>query len=92
MGVPTVSLVGASSLSRSGLSVLTHAGFESYVASGGKGYVERALKLASNPTKLSAIRRGMREHLKTTALFDGPAFACNFTAGCREMIEIVANR
>jgi predicted O-linked N-acetylglucosamine transferase (SPINDLY family) len=92
MGVPTVSLVGESSLSRYGLSVLTHAGFESCVATDGKGYVERALKLASNPTELSAIRQGMREHLKTTALLDGPAFAHNFAAGCREMVEIITNQ
>lgn len=92
MGVPTVSVVGDRSLARYGLTVLSHAGLRDCVATDGAGYVDRAVALAGDPAALADMRRGMRERLLASPLLDGPAYARNFAAACRRMLEIVAER
>ena len=85
MGVPTVSLIGDTSLSRYGLSVLTHAGRPEWVAADEDAYVEIALGLIADPAALADQRKDMRAALKSTPLFDGPAFAAAFTDAIEKM-------
>jgi len=89
MGVPAVTLVGDRSLARHGLTVLTHAGLAECVATDEAGFIERARNLVADPNALTARRRDIRRDLAKSALLDGPAFAANFAAACREMVRRV---
>ncbi len=85
MGVPTVTLAGGQSLSRYGLTVMTHAGFPDLAAADGSGYVAQALALARDPQPLAAIRGVMRRRLRQSRLLDGKAFAADFADACAAM-------
>ncbi|OFX08706.1 MAG: hypothetical protein A2516_04400 [Alphaproteobacteria bacterium RIFOXYD12_FULL_60_8] len=74
MGLPVVSLAGDSHLSRVGVSLLTHAGFPEWIAKTPESYVEVALDLAQDRTRLAGLRGGqMRARLTASALSDAMA-------------------
>ena len=70
MGVPVVSLAGSSLVHRIGLTFLTRAGFPECVACSEDVYVEVAAALAADIEGLAKLRRGMRDHLRQSILFD----------------------
>lgn len=74
MGVPVVTLVGETHVARSGLSLLTAAGFPELIAYTEEQYVEIAVKLASNVENLRQLRQNMREKLKNSPLMDHVGF------------------
>jgi len=74
MGVPVVTLAGASFSSRAGLSILTAAGLEDLVATTPGGYVQVAAALASDVGRLSRLRQGMRDRLAASPLMDEPRY------------------
>ena len=75
MGVPVVTLAGATHASRVGASLLTAAGLGGWVAESRERFVEIAAGAAADRTALKALRRGMRERLLASPLFDGAGFA-----------------
>ncbi|MBI5430527.1 MAG: tetratricopeptide repeat protein [Nitrosomonadales bacterium] len=77
MGVPTLTLAGDTLLSRQGASLLTAAGLEDWIATSGADYVARALALAGDLPRLSALRAGLRAQVRTSPLFDERRFAHN---------------
>jgi len=81
MGVPVVSLEGATAVSRAGKSILTNVGLQDLVAKSPDQYVEIALKLAADLPRLEDLRKSLRQRLKDSPLMDGPQFA-------RDMEEI----
>jgi predicted O-linked N-acetylglucosamine transferase (SPINDLY family) len=70
MGVPVVSLSGPSLVHRIGLTHLSRAGLADLVATGVEAYVERAVALATDLDALATLRRGMRDRLQRSVLFD----------------------
>jgi protein O-GlcNAc transferase len=75
MGVPVVSLAGATHVARVGASILTHAGLAELVAESPEQYVEIALALARDRERLAGLRAGLRERLRASALLDAAGFA-----------------
>lgn len=78
MGVPTVSLVGTTLLSRQGASLLGAAGLADWACDSGEAYVERAVAAASDLEALAGLRARMREQVARSPLFDAPRFARDF--------------
>jgi len=72
MGVPVVTLAGATHASRVGVSLLENAGLGDWVAASLEEYVELAAAKASRPDLLESLRAGLRNRLANSALTDGP--------------------
>jgi predicted O-linked N-acetylglucosamine transferase (SPINDLY family) len=66
MGVPLVSLAGTTYHARQGLMLLTNVGLPELVAKTPDEYVSIAASLAKDPTRLAALRAGLRERLRSS--------------------------
>ena len=80
MGVPVVTLPGALSITRGGLSVLSNIGLSELAAKDIDDYVNIAAGLAADLPRLRALRAGMRERMLASPLMDAPRFARAFEA------------
>jgi protein O-GlcNAc transferase len=85
MGLPVVTLRGATFLSRASLSVLSAGGCAEYAAHDAAGYVEVCRRLAADLPALAAIRAGLRARLAASPLLDASAFARDIEAAYRDM-------
>lgn len=74
MGVPVVSLTGATFAGRAGLSLLTAAGCGDWVAADEAQYADIAARLAGDLAALAAIRRGLRSRMRVSPVGDAPGF------------------
>jgi len=87
MGVPVVSLVGETPVSRAGVSQLTNLGLPELAAHSEEDYVRIAVELAGNLARLSELRSTLRSRMKASVLMDAPRFARNIEAAYRSMWE-----
>jgi predicted O-linked N-acetylglucosamine transferase (SPINDLY family) len=78
MGVPVVTLSGATHVSRMGASILKSAGLDQWVAASPAGFVARAVALAADPAGLAEFRSRARSQLAGTALYDGERIGREF--------------
>ena len=91
MGVPVISLIGHTHVSRVGLSLLTAVGFESLTAATPDRYIQLAQELASDLVKLGDLRRQIRPRLLASPLCSAErlvtdiqlAFRHSFATWCR---------
>ncbi|GMV26406.1 MAG: hypothetical protein AMXMBFR58_24370 [Phycisphaerae bacterium] len=99
MGVPVVTLAGASHASRVGVSLLTNVGLEECITRSPEAFVDAAAVIAADHKQRGVLRsagdQGLRRRMMTSALCDGPGFAKRFeaclrttwTAWCRDHRE-----
>lgn len=85
MGVPVVTLSGATFISRQSASLLAACGMSEFVASTSEEFVSIATGLARNMTSLSHIRSAMRGRLASSPLLDGRLFTGNLESAYREI-------
>ena len=85
MGVPVVTLAGRTHVSRVSTSLLTHLGSTEWIASTPAEYVAIGLRLASDPSRLAAIRQALRERMRQSPLCDAPRFTRNLEAAFRDV-------
>jgi len=85
MGVPVVTLVGKTVVGRAGLSQLTNLGLQELIAKTPEEYVRIVAELAGDLQRLSKVREGLRERMRTSPLMDAKRFAGNIEAAYREM-------
>jgi predicted O-linked N-acetylglucosamine transferase (SPINDLY family) len=85
MGVPVVSLAGSTCCSRQGVSLLSNLGMADWIAATEEEYVTIAARWAWDLDGLQAIRSGLRERLRLSAICDAPRFARNLEAAYRWM-------
>jgi predicted O-linked N-acetylglucosamine transferase (SPINDLY family) len=84
MGVPVLTLAGANTVSRVGVSALTSVGLDSFIASSEDAYRQRAIEATRDLPALNAIRRSLRERM--AASNRGPAaITRHLEAAYREM-------
>jgi protein O-GlcNAc transferase len=74
MGVPVVSLSGATHASRMGRSILSAVGLPELVGETPEQFVATAVALVRDRSKLAALRAGLRERMRASPLMDGRAF------------------
>jgi len=85
MGVPTISLVGPSPFTRSGLSILSNAGLSELAVDSQEAYFQAAVALVGDLPRLAHLRRTMRDRLRESPLMDGPGFARGMEAAYRSI-------
>ncbi len=85
MGVPVVTLSGRTAVSRSGVSLLTHAGLPELITASPDEYVKTAVDLAMNPERLHEIRSGLRPQLKGSVLMDRDRYARSVEGAYRNL-------
>ena len=85
MGVPVVTLTGDRHASRVTTSQLHSLDLGMLAAPDSDQYIEIAVRLASDTTKLNSIRRSLRERLQTSALVDYQGFTQQLEAKYRDI-------
>jgi protein O-GlcNAc transferase len=78
VGVPVVSLYGRNGVSRSGLSLLGTLGLSELAAASPERYVEIAVALGSDLSRLERVRASLRTRFEQSSLRDEKRFAANF--------------
>ena len=68
MGTPTLTLAGSTPASRTGASILSHAGLEAFIAHDAEEFVRKGIAWAGDLAALSDIRTGMRERFMLSAM------------------------
>ncbi len=92
MGVPTLTIAGASYVSRQGASILTHIGLSEFIADSPSNLIELAKVWSSNREWLAEIRAGLRSQMAKSAVADGPGYVRRLEAGLRQVWkERIAN-
>jgi predicted O-linked N-acetylglucosamine transferase (SPINDLY family) len=92
MGVPTVTLLGQTMLSRQGGSLLTCVGLQDWVAESKQGYVDIAIRMAGDLSALQTLRAQLRPRAQATSLFDGALFAAQLTATLQQVWQALSTR
>jgi predicted O-linked N-acetylglucosamine transferase (SPINDLY family) len=87
MGVPVVTLVGVTHVSRMGLSILETLGLTELIAYTNEEYVNIALKLANDREQLQHLRATMRARMQSSALMDATSFTRHLETVYRGMWE-----
>jgi protein O-GlcNAc transferase len=85
MGVPYITLAGRPSVGRLGGSILHGAGHPEWIAHSEDEYIARAVELASDVARLSAIRAALRGQMRASPLMDEAGFARKVEAAYRSM-------
>ena len=85
MGVPVVSLAGATAVSRGGLSILSNVGLPELVAKTPEQYVHVALESATDRARLEHLRTSLRSMMRASPLMNAPQFARDVEAAYRMM-------
>lgn len=84
MGVPVVTLRGASHAGRMVSSVLTQLGLTEWIAETPEQYVALAKRMAEDLAVLATLRRTLRERMVASLLCDGPRLAREVEAAYRD--------
>jgi FkbM family methyltransferase len=74
MGVPVIVLEGDVHMSRVGVSILTNAGMEEFIADTPEDYVKKAVDLANDPERLLQLRDKQRNIMANSPLMDAQVF------------------
>jgi len=85
MGVPTVTLAGATVVGRAGVCQAMNLGLPELVATTHEGYVRAASSLANDLEHLSGLRQTLRARLLQSPLMDGARFARNLESVYRDV-------
>jgi protein O-GlcNAc transferase len=75
MGVPVLTLAGASFVARQGLGLLHNAGLPDWVAQNEDDYVAKAVAHVADLPALATLRAGLRKQVVASPVFDAKAFA-----------------
>jgi predicted O-linked N-acetylglucosamine transferase (SPINDLY family) len=84
MGVPVVTLVGATVVGRAGLCLARNLDLEDWVARDSDEFVRIATRVSSDPARLRELRKGLRQRMKDSPLMDAPRFARDLEGLYRE--------
>jgi protein O-GlcNAc transferase len=85
MGVPTLTLTGASSISRSTASLLHTLGLPDWIARTPAEFVELAARHAGDLPRLADLRARLRTRLESSPLMDAARFTRNLETAYRDM-------
>jgi protein O-GlcNAc transferase len=88
MGVPVVTLVGKTAVSRAGWCQLSNLGLCELAATTAEQFVRIAVDLSEDLPRLSALRGTLRQRMEHSPLMDGPRFARNIEAAYRQMWRV----
>lgn len=84
MGVPVLTLEGATFMGRLTAALMGRLELSEWAAADGREYTQRAIRLAADLDGLAALRGGLRERARRT-IFDGEAFTRSLEAACQDV-------
>jgi protein O-GlcNAc transferase len=87
MGVPTVSLRGATAVGRAGVSILSNAELKDWIAQSPEEYVKVAIQMAADINGLRELRSRLRDQMEKSPLMDAKRFASDMEHAIRVMWE-----
>jgi predicted O-linked N-acetylglucosamine transferase (SPINDLY family) len=85
MGVPVITLVGATSMARASFSLLSNAGLSEFATDSEENYLRKAIELAHDRPRLAEWRKTLRPRMHSSLLMDVPRFARNIENAYREI-------
>jgi len=85
MAAPVVTLAGEYFTARMGVTILNNVGLPELVARDEAAYVDLAVALANDPSRLREIRGGLRQKMSASRMMDFAAFARDIEAAYRGM-------
>ncbi len=85
MGLPLITLAGATAGGRGGVSLLANLGLENLIATNERDYIEKAAALANDLPRLANLRATLRDLMSKSPLVDAPRFARNIEVAYRQM-------
>lgn len=85
MGVPVITLPGETFAGRTSLSHISNAGLGDLVAHCRAEYADLAVQLSADTTRLSHIRRSLRDDLSKSPVCDGQQFGQDLSAALRSV-------
>jgi predicted O-linked N-acetylglucosamine transferase (SPINDLY family) len=85
MGVPVITLAGRTAAGRGGVSILSNLNLTELIAQTPEQYVAMAVAWGKDPERLSRLRAGLRQRMKSSPLMDGPRYARDVEAAFRGM-------
>lgn len=77
MGVPVLTLAGASMVERQSAAVLAGAGLEAAIATTREQFIQNAVKIARNGPRSREDRLALRQHLAQSTLLDSADLVCH---------------
>lgn len=92
MGVPVLSLRGATLASRAGASLLLPLGLSDWVVDRREDYLRYACAIAADPTRLDTLRAALRDRLAASPHGDAAGFAQAFLAACQTLVPAFGSR
>lgn len=84
MGVPTLTLAGATAAGRTGTAILSHAGLQSFVAHSPEAFVQQGAALAGDVEALQRIRAGLRHTFEQSAMGQPAVIAAGLYLALRQ--------
>ncbi len=87
MGVPTVTLRGATAVGRAGASILSNAGLQDWIAQTPEEYATIASRMAADVDGLRQLRSTLRGKMEKSPLMDARRFASDMESTFRQMWE-----
>jgi predicted O-linked N-acetylglucosamine transferase (SPINDLY family) len=85
MSVPVVTLAGEYFTARMGVTILNNVGLPELVAGDEAAYIELAVALAGDASRLRAMRGDLRRRMRASRMMDFAAFARDMEAAYRAM-------
>jgi len=87
MGAPVITLTGGHHASRVGTSILNNVGLTEWICETQEEYLKKAVGLAENLNKLSAIRGSLRQMFLSSPLMDEKSFVKNLESRYIKMVR-----
>ena len=91
MAVPVLTIAGDTQRSRTGASLLTHAGLADWIARDEAQFAAIAQRWAGDVQALNTLRLNLREKVQTSTIGDGPAFAAKFLKTLQQLWQAGAD-
>ena len=91
MGCPVLTCLGDTASSRFGGSLLTALELPELITSSASEYEDRAIDLATNPSKLESLKKKLSRHLSTKRLFDARQFTASIEKAYAEIYNQYKN-
>jgi protein O-GlcNAc transferase len=85
MGVPIITLIGQTAVSRAGLSLLSNLNLSELAAEAPDEFVRIAIDLANDLPRLQSLRSTLRQRMQQSPLMDATIFARSIEAAYRRM-------
>jgi len=92
LGVPVLTLAGATFVGRAGVSLLSNCGLQQLIARSPEEYVALAAGLAQDPARLAQVRGSLRRTLPASPLLDAPAYTQALEAHYRAIWRLWCSR